>query len=236
MSSPDPAGQDGTACQAGTAVPPFRLLLIDDHPVVLSGLRLLLAGSLRYAIMGEAQTAAAARAMAESAPPDIIVTDLVMGGRDSIAMIEDLMAIAPQAMILVYSSSDEQIWARHVLHAGARGYVAKAEPLETVAVALDTVTTGGIHVSAEVQRLLHAETIGVRPAAPDIQMLSARELQILTMMADGRSPQSLGEQLGLSVKTIGSYRERLKIKLGFETMRMLDRFAASYVPGSPPPS
>jgi DNA-binding NarL/FixJ family response regulator len=208
--------------------------LIDDHPVVLSGLRLLLAGSPRYAIVGEARTADAARAIAEECQPDIIVTDLVMGGRDRIALVEDLAAIVPHASILVYSSSDEQAWARHALQAGARGYVSKAEPLETVAAAMDTLLTGAIHVSAEVQRLLLADIAGARQETPDVDTLSARELQILTLMADGRSPQSLGQELGLSVKTIGSYRERLKIKLGLENIRMLERFAADYVAGTVP--
>lgn len=211
---------------------PFRLLLIDDHPVVLSGLRLLLAGSPRYAIIGEAQTADAARAMADECQPDIIVTDLVMGGRDRIALVEDLAAIVPHASILVYSSSDEHVWARHALQAGARGFVSKAEPLETVAAAMDTLLTGAIHVSAEVQRLLLANIAGARHEVPDVETLSARELQILTLMGDGRSPQSLGQELGLSVKTIGSYRERLKIKLGLENIRMLERFAADYVTGT----
>jgi DNA-binding NarL/FixJ family response regulator len=207
----------------------FRLLLIDDHPVVISGLRLLIAGSARFTIVGEARTVQDALLLAEELQPDIVVTDLAMGGNDRIALVEDLIAIAPTALILVYSSSDETQWARHALRAGARGYVSKAEPLEAVAEALETMVSGAIHVSAAVQRLLVADFAGSRRDAPDIAALSARELQILTLMGDGRSPLSLGQELGLSVKTIGSYRERLKIKLGLESMRMLDRYAADYV-------
>lgn len=209
-------------------LPPFRVLLVDDHPIVLSGLRLLLAGSSRYVVVGEAASANAAREFAEAHQPDVVVTDLIMGGNDRIALIEDRIAIAPAALVLVYSSSDETIWARHALRAGSRGYVAKAEPLDTVATALDTITTGAVYVSAPVQRLLVTDFARSGHAANDLADLSARELQILTLMGDGRSPQSLGLELGLSVKTIGSYRERLKIKLGLENMRMLERFAADF--------
>jgi DNA-binding NarL/FixJ family response regulator len=168
----------------------------------------------------------AARALAEEELPDIIVTDLAMGGNDRIALVEDLIAIAPAAHILVYSSSDEMVWARHALRAGARGYVSKAESLEVVAEAMDAIVSGAIHVSSQVRTLLVSDCADAH--GPDVASLSSRELQILTLMGDGRSPQSLGAELGLSVKTIGSYRERLKIKLGLESMRMLDRFAVDH--------
>lgn len=206
-----------------------RLLLVDDHPVVLSGLRLLVAGSSRYVIAAEAHTADAARELAEKEQPDLVVTDLVMGGNDRIALVEDLVAILPNAAILVYSSSDEPVWARHALRAGARGYVSKAEPLEAVAAALDAILSGMTHVSPALAAF--PGPAGDRDVS-EVATLSARELQILTLMGQGRSPQSLGLELGLSVKTIGSYRERLKIKLGFDSMRMLDRFAADYVAGA----
>jgi len=213
-------------------MPPLRLLLIDDHPIVISGLRMLFSGLPRYAIVAEVRTAAAARAEAELHQPDVIVSDLVLGGKDRIALIEDLATIAPGAAILVYSSSDESIWARHALGAGARGYLSKAEPLEAVAAAIDAIVAGNIHVGAAVQRLLSQNpAVGARDM-PDIATLSSRELQILTLMGDGRSPRALGQELGLSVKTIGSYRERLKVKLGLDSTRMLERFAADYVTGA----
>jgi DNA-binding NarL/FixJ family response regulator len=208
-------------------VTPFRLLIIDDHPIVLSGLRLLFAGDARFELCGEAASAAEARAQAELCRPDLIVTDLVMGGADGVALINDLLAIVPTARILVYSSHDELMWARHILRAGARGYVAKSEPLDMVASALDRLIQGDIHVSAAVQRLLVNDFAIARDEPHDVASLSARELQVLTLMGSGRSLQSLSQELQLSVKTIGTYRERLKIKLGFDNTRMLERFAAT---------
>lgn len=205
----------------------LRLLIVDDHPIVLSGLRLLLAGDERFVLCGEATSAADARAMADRLQPDLIVTDLVMGGADGVGLIVDLLAIAPAAAILVYSSHDELIWSRHALSAGARGYVSKAEPLETVADALQQIGDGRIHISEAVQRTLVGDVRGSGDIPHDIASLSARELQILTLMGSGRSLQSLSRELQLSVKTIGTYRERLKTKLGFDTIRMLEYFAAT---------
>jgi two-component system response regulator NreC len=208
------------------AVTALRLLIIDDHPVVLSGIRLLLAADPRFGLCGEAASAAAGCAVAEAEQPDLIITDLVMGGADGIALIQDLRTIAPAATILVYSSHDERLWARRVLQAGARAFVPKAMPLDLLATALETVIAGGIHVSADVQQMLVRDVADGRDESPDVASLSARELQVLTLMANGLSLQALGQQLGVSVKTVGTYRERLKIKLGLDTVRALDRFAA----------
>lgn len=211
----------------------LRLLIVDDHPIVLSGLRLLLAGDGRFALCGEATTAADARTQAERLQPDLIVTDLVMGGADGVGLVVDLLALAPAAAILVYSSHDELIWARHALKAGARGYVSKVEPLEMVAIALQQIGDGGIHVSEAVQRILSADAQGSRIVPHDMASLSVRELQILTLMGSGHSLQSLSLELQLSIKTIGTYRERLKIKLGFDTIRMLEYFAATLARTAP---
>jgi len=206
-----------------------RLLIVDDHPVVLSGLKLLFSGDPRFVICGEATDAAAARREAERLTPDLIVTDLVMGGEDGIALIEDLATIAPAASILVYSSHDEAIWSRHSLRAGARGYVSKAQPLEAVAVALEAIVAGGLHIAPS-----PAGRDETRWRANDLASLSVRELQVLTLMGNGRSLQSLGQELGLSVKTVGTYRERIKTKLGLDTVRMLELFAADLATGAMP--
>lgn len=208
-----------------------RLLIVDDHPIVLTGLKLLLDGDGRFEVSGEAACAQTARAEAERLQPDVIVTDLVMGDGDGIALVEDLCAMLPAARIIVYSSRDEMTWAPHVIRAGAHGYVAKSEPLATVAVALDRVMAGAIHVSEPVQRALIGEIARRHDRRSDIGDLSARELQVLRLIGRGETLQSLAKGLGLSVKTVGTYRERLKIKLGLDSVRVLERYAADHVAG-----
>ncbi|HEX8415432.1 MAG TPA: response regulator transcription factor [Sphingomicrobium sp.] len=209
---------------------------MDDHPIVLTGLKLLLDGDRRFDVIGEAGCAQAARLEAERLQPDVIVTDLVMGDGDGIALIEDLRAMLPAARIIVYSSRDETSWAPHVIRAGAHGYVAKAEPLATVAVALDRVMAGAIHVSEPVQQQLIGDIARQHDRRTDIGDLSARELQVLRLIGNGETLQSVAKELGLSVKTVGTYRERLKIKLGLDSVRVLERYAADHVAGRLDPS
>jgi len=209
----------------------FRVLIVDDHPVVLSGLELLLADDPLFAIIGHAVSPAQACIAVEREQPEIIVTDLAMGGDDGALLVDDLLAIGPNALILVYSSHDEAIWAPRTIRAGARGFVSKAEPLDTIAVALRTIIGGGIHLSAAGQRQPVSAFAEDNKVDADARLLSSRELQVLRLIAEGAPLQAMGQQLGLSVKTVGTYRERLKIKLGLDTARMLERFAAEYVAG-----
>ena len=209
----------------------FRLLIVDDHPIVLTGLKLLLDGDNRFALSGEARSGPEACAEAERLQPDVIITDLTRGVGDCIALIEDLRAMLPSVRIIVYSSRDEAVWGPHAIRAGAHAYVAKSEPLDAVAVALDRVITGAIHVSLPVQQLLIADLARQRDRRTDVADLSTRELQILRLIGSGETLQSLAKELGLSVKTVGTYRERLKIKLGLDNVRMLDRYAANHVAG-----
>lgn len=204
----------------------FRLLIVDDHPIVLTGLKLLLFGDARFDISGQAGSAREACAAAERLQPDVIITDLSMGDGDGIALIEDLRAMLPGTRIIVYSSHEETIWGPQAIRAGAHGYVAKSEPLDTVAVALERVMAGAIHVSEAVQQLLIGDVGRQRDRRTGIGGLSARELQILRLIGRGATLQSLANELGLSVKTVGTYRERLKVKLGLDSVRMLESYAA----------
>lgn len=213
----------------GSALAISRVLIVDDHPIVLTGLRLLLEGSERFALVGEAASAPAACAAAERLRPDAIITDLVMGEGDGVALIEDLRAMLPDVRIVVYSSRDEAVWAPLAIEAGAHGYVAKSEPLDGVAVALDRVIAGEIHVSERVRQALTDERARRRDRRSDIGELSAREAQVLHLIGSGATLQSLAIALGLSVKTVGTYRERLKIKLGLDSVRILERYAADFV-------
>ena len=188
----------------------FRVLIVDDHPIVLTGLNLLFAGDDRIDLIGEATSVGAARQLAERLKPDAVITDLVMGDGDGIALIEDLRVIVPTARIVVYSSRDELVWAPRAIEAGARGYLVKSEPLEAVAIALDRVMEGRVHVSKRVEQLLLGD-LARRYQRADGGDLSAREAQVLRLIGEGATLQSLAMQLGLSVKTVGTYRERLKV-------------------------
>lgn len=193
----------------------LSVLIIDDHPIVLAGLRMVLEVDPRFVICAEAASAAAACEAAGRLLPDLMIADLALaGGNDGIELIRRLKAAAPDTRILVYSSSDEREYARHAIAAGARGYVSKSAGLQRVADALTRIAAGAIDIG---------------PAVGQVQgdSLSRRELQVLDMIGEGHGLTAMAHKLGVTVKTVSTYRDRLKIKLGLDSARMLDRYAAA---------
>ncbi len=212
--------------------PVTRILVIDDHPVVAFGLRVLFAEDPRRAVVGHAADAASALKAAVSDEPDVIILDLVLGGRDGIELMRGLLSVRPSARVIVYSSQDERLFAIRVLQAGGSGYVAKSEDLASVARAVEAVVDGRLFFSMAVseQILHHAARHPV--AAISYSDLSNRELQVFRLIGEGRSSQEIAAELNLSVKTIGTYRERLKLKLCLGNARDLERAAFGHAMSS----
>ncbi|HWA85912.1 MAG TPA: response regulator transcription factor [Opitutus sp.] len=206
-----------------------QVLIVDDHPVVCAGLRLLLEGDAAFAICGEAGDVAAAQRLAAELRPDFAVVDLVLGGRDGTELIEDLLVLVPGLRILVYSSQPEQPWSRRSLRAGARGYVAKTSGLDAVRRALDTIARGDVHLSPTAQRALVNDYAIGRGAHSPLELLSDRELQVFRLLGTGLGSAAIAGELRLSMRTVGTYRERLKNKLGAQTGRALERSAEEFV-------
>ncbi|WP_162875528.1 response regulator [Sphingomonas crusticola] len=208
-----------------------HVLIVDDHPIVLYGLRFLFDHHARFTICGEASDAETARHLAQQLQPNYIVLDLVLGGRDGIDLVKDLMAAAPAARILIYSSQNEWRFARRALQAGAKGYVAKSEGLVVVEHAISVLASGETFLSEGVQRRLIEDFLGVDEdqESAGFDLLSNRELQVLRMIGEGLSTGEIGRALQLSVKTIGTYRERIKEKLALTSARTLEELARSSV-------
>lgn len=206
------------------------VLLIDDHPVALTGLRLVLGKHAGFRICGEASDARTARRLVEELRPEFIVMDLRLGGRDGVELVEDLHLLHPEAQILIFSSLDEMCYAKRTLRAGARGFVMKDRDLEDVRTALEQLACGAHAFSPTVQRALFDEVAG-RGAGDPIEELSDRELQIFRLLGEGRSTAEIAEDLYLSMKTVGTYRERLKEKLKLKTARELEESARVHVSG-----
>jgi DNA-binding NarL/FixJ family response regulator len=213
------------------STPPLSVLIVDDHPVVAAGLRLLLEGDADFRLVGEAGDSTMARRRVQEWRPDLIVLDLVLGGRDGLELLEDLRGLHPAGRVLVYSSQDELLYARRALRAGARGYVSKAAGLEVVRTALAALARDEVYVSDTVQRALVREyadgAAGVRPAPLDL--LSDRELQVFRLLGGGLGSAEVAAELRVSLKTVSTYRERLKNKLGLENARALERSAEIFV-------
>lgn len=210
--------------------PPLNVLVVDDHDIVRLGVRQVLSALDRPCVVREAASVRDALEALRAAPVDLVMLDLGLGDEFGLAALPRLREEAPAARILVLSSMPEGMYAERCLRAGADGFVAKAALSATLLDAVRGVLAGRIWVSADQRDALLRRATG-RPASdgPGRPELSVRELEILRLVAAGRSTREIAEQLNRSVKTVETHKQSLKVKLDAETPAMLVRKAIAYL-------
>ncbi|MEI9898093.1 MAG: response regulator transcription factor [Chthoniobacter sp.] len=208
-----------------------RVQVADDHPVVRTGVRLIVESAPDCEFLGETVDAATTFAAVEAHPPDVLVLDLWMGGNDGLDLIRRLCATHPQTRILIYSMADEQVFGPRALRAGAAGFLRKDRGLDELLQAIRTVAGGRRSISAALaDELMEAGLRGVhsgetRPS--ELSALTDRELQVLRLIGRGVSSARIAETLNISPKTVGAHRENLKNKLRLADAAELAQRAAS---------
>jgi len=205
-----------------------RVLIVDDHPVVRMGLRAVVEQTGRYEVVSEAGTPAEAVQAAARQQPDVMILDLMLGGRSGADLAAQCLAMAPGVRILVLSQHDEALHAERVLSAGAHGYLMKGADLDGVVQALDAVLRGEIVLSPRMNARILARRFH---GAPQVRYsdLSNREMQIFLLIGAGLTTGQIAVDLNLSPKTVGAHREKIKTKLGLETASELEREALLHV-------
>jgi DNA-binding NarL/FixJ family response regulator len=205
----------------------IRVLLADDHRIVRDGLRRLLADTADVRAVGEATTGAEVLAQLDRAPADVVVLDVSMPGPGFSETLRTLRERHPSVRVIVLSAFAEQEYAVRALKAGASGYVTKEKSPEELVDAIRAAAAGRRYVSPSVGELLAADA--ARDAtAPAHGKLSDRELEVLRLLGDGRSVKQAGADLGLSAKTVSTYRTRMLEKLGLRTTADLIRYAIEH--------
>jgi DNA-binding NarL/FixJ family response regulator len=214
------------------SVEPSRLTVAvaEDHPVMREGLAALLAGAGGFAVVGHAASARDTRILVERTPPQVLVMDLMLAEDDGLALIKDLVVLAPALRIVVFSLHPEDIYAERCLRAGAHGYVMKREAVENLFRAVRETAAGGISVSARVSAMVLGGLNGHarKPAGAEAQ-LTDRELQIFRLLGNALPTRAIAEKLGVSVKTVEAHRENIKNKLGLDSAAALTARAAQWV-------
>lgn len=207
-----------------------RILMVDDHPIVREGMALFLNMQADLSLCCEANNAEEAMALFATHDPALVIVDISLGKDSGLDFIKALRRRSPGVGILAMSLHDELIFAEHALRAGANGYLMKQEVTANVLLAVRTVLSGDIYLSAAMHRRLAqklATPDGV--TASPITGLSEREFEVLHLLGLGFGTRQISEKLNRSIKTIEAHRASLKVKLQLQSGADLVRFAGQWL-------
>ena len=200
------------------ATPTIRLVIVDDHSLVRDGLRARLSVVAGLQVIGEAASGAEALRLADADPPDLMLVDVGMRGMNGIELATALRERHPKVRVLMLSMYDNREYVLSAVRAGARGYVLKESPTEEILAAISAVCAGGNYFSAQVSNLV------MQPGAAPPQ-LTAREHEVLLLLAHGQSNKVVARQLDISVRTVETHRLSLRRKLGVDSASELLKIA-----------
>lgn len=208
-----------------------RVLIVDDHPIILHGIQALLSTETDLSICGSASNTTEALRLVEQTRPHVLLVDISMEGPDGIEFTKRLRAAHWNMPVLIMSMHDEWLYAERALHAGANGYIMKQEVSDRIIDAIRTVLAGHPYFSDAVRARLSEE--GQRVSGPPslLETLSDRELEVLRLIGSGLGTQQIADQLHVSVKTIETHRGHLKEKLRLTSGNELVRYAVRWHDG-----
>ncbi len=206
---------------------PIRVVLADDHAILRSGIKALLRTAPDIVVVGEASTGEEAVALATRTAADVVVMDLDMAGGGGAAATRSLVRLAPATRVLILTMHTEAERLLPLLNDGARGYLAKDAAERELVDAIRTVAGGDVYVRPAVARMLAASLVrnaeaAAAPAAPAapaspaarFESLSDRERAVVRMVAEGFNGPEIGARLGITAKTVDTYKQRIEDKLG----------------------
>lgn len=205
-----------------------RVLLADDHPLFRSGLKNVIQSDPQFEVAGETSRGDDAVALAKELKPDLIIMDVSMPGMDGIEATRQIKAWNPGTKVLILSMYADDAYWRESMEAGASGYVLKRAVDTELMIAVRTVLEGEHYVYPTLLGGSFKTKQDVHEAAPEEDALSPREKEVLLHIAMGHTQQEIGEMLGVSIKTVDSYKTRLKEKLGVTKRSDLVRYALKH--------
>jgi DNA-binding NarL/FixJ family response regulator len=207
------------------------IVIVDDHPLMRKGLALTLDSDPAYEVIEQLDRGEELIQRLDDLNPDLIIVDVSLPGMSGLELVKHIISQKEDQKMLVVSRHDESLYAERVIRAGAKGYVMKLEASEVLLKAARKVLNGGIYVSEEVsERLLLGMARGQKKVMESpIEKLSDRELEVFELTGKGNSTRDIAEKLHLSVKTVESYRARIKAKLNLENATELMVHAVKWV-------
>lgn len=209
-----------------------RIFLVDDHPITRAGVSVLINQEDNLTVCGEADNAPVALDLIRKLKPDLVVMDITLKTSSGIELMKNVKALMPELPVLMMSMHDENLYAERALRAGAKGYIMKQEASDKILTAIRCVLSGEPYLSDKMKaRLLQSLVHKKKPseAGFSIDSLSDREMEVFQLIGNGFTTRQIATRLNLSVKTIDSYREHLKLKLQLENGAELVRHAIQWV-------
>lgn len=204
----------------------YSIIIIDDHPIIHDGLDVLFAEDSHFNITGHARSATETMHQLDNGLPDIAIIDLSMGDLDGTYLVQRIHAKYPKLKMLVYTMSEEILFAERTANAGASGYVMKTSPPSTLKKAIRTIMEGGLHftpdINAKIERKLNGRSSGSHSI---IDTLSNREMDIFKLLGEGLDSSAISEKLNISRNTVDTHRINIKNKLDLPNGKALERLA-----------
>ena len=210
--------------------PKTRVVLADDHPIVLNGLRNLIRSEGDLDLVGEAPSGAGALKLVREVQPDVAVVDISMPEMNGILLSRRLLEQFPDLKILVLTLHEDRAYVKQALDAGVRGYVLKRSAAENLVQAIRAVVVGGLYIDPAIaQRMFDAnpKRAGLPKGGSHISELTDRETEVLKLVALGFTNKEVARQLDIGVKSVETYKARGTEKLGLKTRAAIVRFASA---------
>jgi two-component system, NarL family, invasion response regulator UvrY len=202
----------------------INVLITDDHPVVRRGIHQILEDDERIGVINEVADGRELIAIIKEQKYDVILLDISLPGRSGLELISQVKKIQPYAAVLILSIYSEEMYAIKALKSGASGYLTKSSAPEELLSAILKVSKGERYISSSLGDKL-ADNLLSEKEKPLFQLLSSRELEVINLIAAGKTVVQIAADLSLSPKTISTYRERLLEKLKLHTTAELIRYA-----------
>ena len=191
----------------------IRILIVDDHPAILEGLRAILAPEPEFRVVGEAESGDEAMRIVRQAPADVVLLDLRLPTRDGFDTCFQLIRIRPALRVVALTAFTDEGSIASAFSAGARGFVLKGSPPALVREAIRAVAAGGFFIDSRVGDRVLAHLLGGRPA-PSPYGLTRREISVLGLFPTGLSNREIGLRLGISEETVRTHARSIRKKLG----------------------
>ena len=209
----------------------INVLIVDDHPIMRQGIRLLLEQQEDIRVCAEAESLSDAVSVVEEGEPDVALLDLSLKDSSGLELVRGIRSRSGEVKILALSMREEPFYAERILRAGANGYVTKEDGTSCLMEAIRTVVTGQIYISEKMAARMIRIFVGgtSERGIPLVQNLTDRELEVFELIGQGMSTRLIAKKLHLSIKTIGSHREHIKEKLRLGNTTDLLRQAIQWV-------